>query len=169
MSKKFYSPLLNAIKKRKFAKAKRLILSGAACSVRDEKGDSVLWNLSFQWNSYQTSKSDEPAMLELFKLVLEKGGDVNEISSWNATPLIWATPDGIEEFFHDGKLLSLMLNYNPDIYLEAGGSFSCFNLAQQNEPVLEILAEKGFLKAEEIPDWAKERVLPIIEKYAVLR
>jgi len=108
-------------------------------------------------------------MLELFKLVLEKGGDVNEISSYNATPLIWATPDGIEEFFHDGKLLSLMLNYNPDIYLETGGSFSCFNLAQQNEPVLEILAEKGFLKAEEIPDWAKERVLPIIEKYAVLR
>lgn len=169
MSKKLYSPLLNAIKKRKFTKAKRLILSGADCSVRDEKGDSVLWNLSFQWNSYQTSKSDEPVMLELFKLVLEKGGDVNEISSWNATPLIWATPDGIEEFFHDGKLLSLMLNYSPDIYLEAGGSFSCFNLATQNEPVLEILAEKELLKAEKIPDWAKERVLPIIEKYAILR
>ena len=147
-------PLLRAIKKRKFAKAKELILLGADCSVRDEKGDSVLWNLSFQWNSYETSRADENAMLELFKLVLEKGGDVNEVSSFDATPLIWATPDGIEEFFHDGKLLSLMLNYNPNIYLKAGGSFSCFGLATQNEEVLE--------------NWAKERVLPTIEKYQEL-
>ncbi|MBP5436952.1 MAG: hypothetical protein J6Y30_03105 [Treponema sp.] len=163
-------PLLRAIKKRKFAKAKELILLGADCSVRDEKGDSVLWNLSFQWNwnSYETSRADEIAMLELFKLVLEKGGDVNEVSSFDATPLIWATPDGIEEFFHDGKLLSLMLNYSPNIYLEAGGSFSCFGLATQNEEVLEMLAEKGLLKADEIPDWAKERVLPTIEKYREL-
>lgn len=165
------SDLILAIKTRDFSKAKTLILGGADCSERDKAGDSVLWNLSFQWNCFgtATSKSDEKAMMELFRLVLERGGDVNEVSSWQATPLIWATPDGIEEFFHDGKLLSLMLNYEPNIYLQAGGSFSCFNLATQNEEVLEILAEKDLLKSNEIPEWARAEVLPIIEKYAKIK
>ena len=108
----------------------------------------MLWNLSFQWNWFgtATSKSDEKAMMELFRLVLERGGDVNEVSSWQATPLIWATPDGIEELEHDGQLLRLMLNYNPDIHLKAGGSFSCINLARQNPEVYEILVNAGLAK-----------------------
>ncbi len=165
------SDLIRAIKARDFSKAKTLILGGADCCERDKAGDSVLWNLSFQWNWFgtATSKSDEKAMMELFRLVLERGGDVNEVSSWQATPLIWATPDGIEEFFHDGKLLSLMLNYEPNIYLQVGGSFSCFNLATQNEEVLEILAEKDLLKPNEIPEWARAKVFPIIEKYAKIK
>lgn len=169
VSGKSESNLLIAIKERNFSEAKELILSGADCSARDKFGDSVLWNLSFQWNGINTSKDDEIEMLELFKLVLDKGGNVNEVSSWFATPLIWATPDGIEEFFHDGKLLSLMLNYEPNIYLQVGGSFSCFNLATQNEEVLEILAEKDLLKSNEIPEWARAKVFPIIEKYAKIK
>lgn len=159
------SALISAIKRRDFSEAKKLILSGADCLVRDKFGDSVLWNLTFQWNycGTETSKEDEIALLDLFALVLQRGGDVNEVSSWQATPLIWATPDGIEEIPLYGKLLRLMLGYKPDIYKRAG-SFTCFEIATQDDDVLGMLAERGLLKSGEIPEWAKEQADAVIRK-----
>ena len=87
--------------------------------------------------------------MKLIQMVLDRGASVNELNKKHSTPLIKASAKSNGPGFERFKLL---LNYNPDIYLQNQAGMSCLKLAEQTKDFFEnpadynLLKEKGLIK-----------------------
>ena len=142
-TKSGFGLLHNAVIGHKWDIAEFLINEGIDVNLKNSDGNTALHYLCNEGSKTHTE------VMKLIQMVLDRGASVNELNKEHSTPLIKASAKSNGPGFERFKLL---LNYNPDIYVQNKAGMSCFILAEQTKDFFgdpadyNLLKEKGLIK-----------------------